>query len=111
MALPLPVPSLCNRESLVPMERTDHRLGAVHTRKLEPDSRTRYALTYLARTDATRVGIIEHFYENFRAPFEWTPPTESAAVLVMYLGAPSATRQGLRWTINLTLEHTHGAVA
>ncbi len=106
MTLPLPIPSLVNREPIVTLERSSMGRGAVHSRKVEA-GRSRYDLTFLSRADAARVGIIEHYYANFREPFDWTPPREGSPVRVMYVGAPRAKRQGHRWTISLTLETTH----
>lgn len=106
MATPLPIPSLVKRDALVTLERTQAAQGAVHSRKVEQASGTLYTLSFLNRRFAARHAIQEHYYENFRAPFEWTPPRESTAVRVMYVGSPQAQRVGHRWAITLALETT-----
>lgn len=106
MALPLPYPSLVARGADVAMERTSPEHGAVHSHKIRAASLTTYTLTYLNKRDAARQGILEHFFANFREPWEWIPPTESTAVEVTYLAAPRAQRVGHTWTITVVLQTT-----
>ena len=106
MAVPLPIPSLVNREASFSLERTNSEHGAAHSRKVEQQRFTIYILTFLHRRNAARLAIVEHYYENFRAPFLWTPPRESTAVRVMYVDRPQSQRAGHRWTVTLILETT-----
>ena len=101
----LPSPSTVSRRPISFVQRS---IGSVviNSRLTSPRRPSVFDVTWSNRSDAARHAVLEHYFGNWREPFEWTPPGESTAVEVMYVGAPQASRANGRWTINAQLEQT-----